>query len=291
MGTSLALYMVGMSVGPVIGGLFSDFTNSFAVALVLFLVMAVYLAVISFLTPGGQPKQQEECHPVASDDLITWTAQIFHMYKLVLSPLRLLYELPRTVLYCVSILLYTMVQSYLFPATMVYTSLRFEFTSRENSFLVSIAALTSAMYLVTVHYVVPKVFQLIRRRGLTSSGERSSHGRHDLVLGAASMAVQVVALIAFSSITLGWHAYILIAISSVGLAASSFMKSHFARTVPNPAQSMATLTMMETVGAMLSPMVLGAWLAAHPGGSFFYVAAGMLGAAMVLFGIGGCVSR
>ena len=292
MGTSFALYMVGMSVGPVIGGLFADFTISFAVALVLFLIMAIYLATISFLMPGDQPKEDAEYRQVESDDQITWTERISRTVTLILSPLRLIYELPRAIFYCASILFYTMVQSYLFPATMVYTSLRFEFTSRDNSFLVSIAALSSAVYLVIVHYVVPMISRLVQRKDSTSLPEgKNRHGHHDLVLGAASMAVQILTLIAFNSITQGWHAYLLISASSIGLAASSFMKSHFARTVPNPAQSMAALTMMETIGAMLSPVVLGGWLAAHPGGSFFYVGAGLLGAAMVLFVTGGCLSR
>ncbi|KAH8723044.1 major facilitator superfamily domain-containing protein [Phaeosphaeriaceae sp. PMI808] len=291
MGTSFALYMAGMSVGPVIGGLFSDFTTSFAVALALLLVMAVYLAAIPFFTQGDQAKEEAEYQSIEPEGYSSWREQITQTIRLVFSPLRLLYQLPRTAFYCISILFYTMVQSYLFSAIMVYTSLRFEFTSRENSFLVSIAAFTSAVYLVTIHHIIPEVVRLLRRRRSADFPEgKSQHGSHDLVLGAASIAVQLVTLTAFSSITRGWHAYVLIAVSSIGLTASSFIKSHFARTVPNPAQSMATLTMMETIGAMLSPVVLGAWLAAHPGGSFFYITSGMLGAAIILFVTGGCVA-
>ena len=290
MGTSLALYMAGMSVGPVIGGLFPDFTTSFVVALALFLGMAVYLAAISFSEYGGKPETGEQYHPVEAEDRVIWMDQISRTARLVLSPLHLVYQLPQTAFHCISLLFYTMVQSYLFPAIMVYTSLRFEFTSRENSFLVSIAALTSAVYLVTIHYTVPNMLRLLKRGRIELvSEEKSYDGRKDLVLGVASIAVQLATLTAFSSITKGWHAYLLMAISSIGLTASSFIKSHFARTVPDPAQSMATLTLMESVGAMLSPVVLGTWLAAYPGGSFFYVAAGMLGTALVLFFAGGCV--
>jgi hypothetical protein len=291
MGTSFALYMIGMSVGPVVGGLFSDYTISFAVALALFLVMALYLATISYLMREDKSKDGAAFHPVGVEDQVTWTESISQKIRLIYSPLHLLYQLPRTSFYCVSILLYTMVQSYLFPATMVYASLRFGFTSRENSFLVSIAAFTSALYLVTIHYAVPRVIRLVRRKILNSVSEGQNYGPHDLALGAGSMAVQILTLFALSSIKQGWHIYPLIAVSSIGLTASSFMKSHFTKTVPNPTQSMATLTMMETVGAMLSPVLLGTWLAAHPGGSFFYLAAGILGVAFVLFIAGGCMSR
>lgn len=44
MGTTLALYMVGMSISPAIAGLFPDFFTSFIMALAMFDVSMTYLA-------------------------------------------------------------------------------------------------------------------------------------------------------------------------------------------------------------------------------------------------------
>lgn len=141
MATSLGLYMLGTAVSPVAVSLFQSYTASFAAALAIFGITLAYL-VIYIDIPAPQAMPQVE----------TYSSKILSGVGILLSPLRSFLDHPHAIPYGLSLLLYTAVQAHLFPAIMVFASIRLHFSAFQNGLLVSIAAACASVSLFLIHH-------------------------------------------------------------------------------------------------------------------------------------------
>jgi hypothetical protein len=81
--------------------------------------------------------------------------------KIFILPLRALARRYSTLFRGLSLLSYNVVQSYIFSALPVHTSIGFGFTSRENGFLISLVHSVGALYIFMSLYVIPKLSQML----------------------------------------------------------------------------------------------------------------------------------
>lgn len=296
MGTSLALFMIGMSVSPTIAGLLPSFFASFIMALSVFAASILYLAVsvpvVSSTLPHGTGPSPAHTQPSPNRSLLRRLLSLSR-------PLTNLRRDRRVILPCVALLLYNTTQAYLFPALMVYTALNFSFTGKQNGYLISIAATVSAVYLLVVLYVIPK---LRRRLGWAAEPSSTAEGcedgggasegfdsttagkssRHEFIFAVLSMSTQLVALPCVYLTTEGWQVYPLVAVIALGLAAPSFIKSYGVSLAMDKSSAVASLAMMESLGGLLSALVLGAWQSYQGPGVVFLAAAGLVAAAVLV---------
>lgn len=316
MGTSLALYMVGMSLSPAIAGLFSNFFTSFIMALAIFGVSITYLAFFVPLTGSNSPKSS----PVGYLDLsldkslnrhlslgAKFATSIAQTLLSLTDPLRFLYNEPIVLLPGLTLLLYNSAQAYLFPAIMVYTSLGYAFTGTQNGHLISIAAATSAAYLFSVLYALPRLKTILYRpakgakptgvschdEGNNDADNNSAGGgtanprqkTSDFINAVISMSIQLVVLPCIPLTHASWQMYLLVALLALGLAAPSFLKSYGVTLAEDKSAAVASLAMMESTGGLLSAVILGSWQSWKGGGSVFFVAAGLVATSLLaMFG-------
>jgi Ni/Fe-hydrogenase subunit HybB-like protein len=167
---------------------------------------------------------------------------------------------------------------------MVHTSLELGFTSKQNGNLLSIIHAVSACYLFLVLVGIPRIMERRKRADFSASRDRTS--TLNAVLALLSFVTQIITLSCFGNASQPWQVYIISAISALGLATPSFIKSHFLGYFPKEksGKAMAALSMMEALGALISPLILGAWQTLNPGNRVFYGAAGMIAMAGILFG-------
>ena len=244
--------------------LFSNFTTSFILALGFFALSLLY---IFFLLMPRMPDQilassvQQGTMPTAdksSNGRLTATSLLQNILVGTLSPIRQFRKRPTTVFSGLSLFSYNAGQSYIFAAILVYTSIHFNFSSKQNGFLISVAHATSAFYLFVALFVVPRVINTYRP---TSSlrAQISAPRRIDAVFGLLSLLMQstFISLVALASRP--YQVYLSVALASLGLAAPSFIKAHFvaSSSVEDSSEAMAALTMMETMGGLLAPVLIG----------------------------------
>ena len=107
------------------------------------------------------------------------------------------------------------------------------------------------------------------------------------------MTMQSVFLTFLGLATKPWQVYLMVCFFSVGLAAPSFIKSYTVLYFPldDGPRAIAALSMMETIGGLLAPFVLGGLQTAHPGAGILYVASALIGISGVVFGVGALVER
>ncbi|KAI1653954.1 hypothetical protein F4813DRAFT_372597 [Daldinia decipiens] len=133
MGTSLALYMIGMSISPALVTLLPHFLFSFLLAFALLGSSLFYLlAFVPGLAPVIESNYGDHSESHQGRDAVD-SFSIF-------TPIRYLVYEPTALFASLAIFFYNTAQAYLFPAIMVYATLKFGFTSVENSYIVSIAA-------------------------------------------------------------------------------------------------------------------------------------------------------
>lgn len=283
MGSSLALYMIGMAVGPAVAGFLPSFTWTFAVAAALFSITMIYVLMVI--------PSHRHASPVNSEPTLEASNDKFNHFAAVLAPARLFYERPRSIIQGLSLFFYNMVQGYLINLIFVFASVQFSFTSRENGFLLSLIAVVAATYLLGSLFIVPRLISWLgwplspsniatpHPHGTGADDYPSIHrGRKfDLVSGALAILTQTVAAATLSQVHHPSLIYIGASLTALGLAAPSFVKSYFVASLPDATQGVAALALMETSGGLVSPLVLGAWQAQHPDNSVFYLASGILG--------------
>ncbi|KAF2259676.1 hypothetical protein CC78DRAFT_571696 [Lojkania enalia] len=284
MGTSLALYMAGMSFGPTIVTFLPNFILSFVTAISLLGVSLLYLLV--FVPTETRSAQIDEHYDTA------WPRRFLS----ILDPVRHFCREPILVLPGFVIFFFNAAQAYLFPAIMVHAALRFGFTSTENGYVISIAALTSSIYLFIVLYVIPNARKFTERRRAegskqsnqdeeteTPSGAQDSvhHFTRDLLCALCSMSVQLVVLPCFTLAKNSKSIYGLVILIALGLAAPSFIKSYGVSEVKDKNASLAGLAFMESLGGLASPVILGASQSLLGRGSVFIVASSLVGIAML----------
>ncbi|GJC94038.1 hypothetical protein CH63R_04648 [Colletotrichum higginsianum IMI 349063] len=306
-GTSLALFMVGMSLSPAIVSFLPNFFTSFVIALSVFVASIVYLALFVPMVSTWESPEDPRPGRDTRDGIADQKAKPFDLFRkaiLVLRPLLYLWRDRRVALPGMALLLYNTTQAYLFPALMVYASLRYSFTGRENDCLISLAAGVSAIYLVVIFYILPKAKAWLglgkpskdaagdgpaESPGSYREGSHRSKGatstRHDFICAILSVSMQLLALPCIPFTTAGWQLFSLLAVISLGLAASSFIKSYGVSLAKKESAAVASLAMMESIGGLISAVVLGA-VQTHAGEAMVFIwASALLGvsmAAMVL---------
>ncbi|KAI0176005.1 major facilitator superfamily domain-containing protein [Hypoxylon sp. FL1284] len=291
---SLGLYMIGISISPFVAGLFGNFIVSFFVALGLFAVSIVYLLlcvprrghseVPSRSIAGERGSIQARCGRTRSS--------LVSIGLTILSPLRPFKKQPAYLFIGLSLLTYNTIQSYSFSALIVFTSVCFGFTEKENGFLVSIVHSVAACYIFTSIYLAPWILRqrYRNRHGPPRIEDTGSQPKaRDGTLALISLAVQSVALAGLGIATQGSQIYLLSIFLAAGLPAPSFIKAHFVSLFEGEEKSaaLAALAMMETLGSLLGPLLLGglqAYLGAD--GGVFFVAAVLEGISVVLLGSG-----
>lgn len=280
MGTSLALYMAGMFSSPIVAGLFRDFSSSFIMALSIFAVSIIYIALFV---------------PVVKSETVgNVKVATFGSIRSLIGPLVDMFSNKGSLLIGLALLVFNMSQAYLFPALMVFGSLRFSFSGRQNGYLISIAAGVSALYLLTVSYGLPNLRNWRKRKhvpigenGPVEEGERYEGAgwrrrwNRDFLYALLSMSVQLVVLPCIVFTTVAWQVFALVGLLALGLAAPSFIKSYGASLVNDGPVAVASWAMMESLGGLLSALVLGGWQNVMGVESVFFVAAGLVGIAII----------
>lgn len=301
MGSSLALYMIGMAIGPAIAGFFPSFEWTFIVAAALFGAIVPYIwvvmssgnAKITHTLGNYQSQVNPESAPEAPPSKYNYLAA-------VLTPARLFYERPKSLLQGLSLFFYNMVQGYLINLIFVFASVQFSFTSKENGLLLSLIAIVAASYLLVSLFIVPRLALYFgwsfTKSGTTNSSTIGDHcsnnppmrcGRSsDLGAGAVSILIQTVAVATLSQVRQPSLIYLGASLIALGIAAPSFIKSYFVASLPDATQGVAALALMETSGGLTSPLILGTWQAQHPGSSVFHLASGILGLSLVCLVMG-----
>ena len=295
-GASLALYMIGISMSPTIAGLLDNFRASFTMALSIFAFSLLYVLLCVRTRYRSHAVQDHNTKAVQEEHIgnSPFRKSLKKFLESLFSPLRSFIVRPFALMPGVSLLAYNAVQSYVFPAIMVHTSLRFGFSSKQNGFLLSIAHAVSSVYIFFSLFAAPYIYQLFWSHEVkgTSLTTRDS-GVLVVSLALLSLLAQAVSLVLLALATYAWQMYPIITLFALGLATPSFIKSHVIRLFPtaDASQAMAALTIMETMGSVLGPVVLGGWQVLWPGAGAFFAAAALIGVSTVLFALGALLGR
>ncbi|OJJ45952.1 hypothetical protein ASPZODRAFT_167648 [Penicilliopsis zonata CBS 506.65] len=267
MGHSMAVYLFGSALGPILAGLSTNFRTSFVFAVVVFVIAGGYTSLIWV---------RFTIHHTPSTDDTQETAPEVPKRSL-LDHVRVLAE-PALLLPGVSLLLYTMAQGYVFPALMVHTALRFGFTGRENGWMLSLAAGTSAVALMAV----PSALGAVERcRGSIPRRQ------FNLAMAVATMGVFAASLILLARIDNARLVYPAIMLFSIGLASSTYIKGYAVLCIPGRADVMPALAVQESVGSLLSPLLIGAAQTRLAEGEWLYISAGVISFAALLLVLSG----
>lgn len=306
----MALYMLGMSASPTIAGFLPGFYTSFMMALSIFSMSLLYLC---FFVPVITAKQ----HP-REEGLVSWThsRQNARWRDLALgasrfwSPLNEMgKELP-VLAAGLSILFFNTTQAYLFPALMVYTSTKYSFTRIQNGYVLSIAATVSAIYLMTIYYLEPRLSAIWhnswqsgdsprstrrsdlnagslesnpdinsdRGRGDSGAGSKATcklslSSRADHTRALLSLSIYIVVLPGVVIATNAAQIYALTSVIALGMSAPSFIKSYAVSIADQDSATVASLAIMESVGSLLSTLVLGTVQSNTGGGGIVFIMA------------------
>ncbi|KAF2795573.1 MFS general substrate transporter [Melanomma pulvis-pyrius CBS 109.77] len=294
---SLALYMIGISVSPFVVGLFKNFTISFFIALGLFGLSFIYLQLCivgeSSRNIKGVSGSNDE-RPVQSRSSDGFQNVLRNWLRTASSPLKQFQQQPTHLLVGFSLFAYNIVQSYIFNALLVHTSVRFGFTGRENGFIISIAHSIASAYIFTTVSLLPRACRYFQSRKLDSTPLSSSSAHWDTLLAMVSLAAQTLSLATLGFANRPWQIYIITVPLAVGLSTPSFIKAAFICRFENgerPA-ALAALAMMETFGSVLGPVVLGGLQAFFSAdGDVFFTAAGLVLASLISLGLGSLKSQ
>ncbi|KAF1998238.1 hypothetical protein P154DRAFT_495557 [Amniculicola lignicola CBS 123094] len=262
---SLALYLIGISISPFVAGLFRNFAVSFVMAIALF---GVCLGYLQTCVPGLRGTKEPVVgvavmpHPrftPSSFSKLAWTAT-----RTIGVPLKTFQDRPAYTFIGLSVLVYNIVQSYVFSALLVYTSTQLGFTGRENGMLVSIAHSTASLYIFSTLFLIPRIGKTVQRASTT-----------DWLPAVFSLMFQVTALTGFGMSSKGWQIYLSTILLALSLPTPSFIKGYATSLFSNTEKStaLAALTTMETLGSILGPIILGSAQTLSKGPSVFFIAA------------------
>jgi hypothetical protein len=260
MGTSLALYMTGMSISPAAVTLLPNFTQSFLVAIAILGASLFYLVVFVHIK-GEKPDNQEETNAASS----------------ILAPLRYGWKDRGFILPAFAILCFNVSQAYLFPLIMVHAALKFGFGSDQNGYIVSLAAVTASIYLFVVLYSA-KARKNEAPGEVTQRNDRGPLSR-DLFYALFSMSTHLIVVPCFIIIRKAFMVYVLVILVAFGLAAPSFIKSYAVTAARDRNVALSVAAIMESFGGLLSPVILG-YVQTRKGQLAFGVASGFVGMAM-----------
>ena len=299
-GTSLALYMTGISVSPFAVGLFHDILISFVIAIGLFAISLLYLLLFV-----ASPRSKHSSTSASLADLaqgertISASCRVGKTFKTIssaLSPLKVFYTSPSAIAPSLSLLLYNTGQAFVFQAIMVYTSLRFGFTAKQNGLLISIAHLTSAVYLFFTLFAVPRIIEALdkRKERICASGSLNGQPRTaDATFAVLSLTIQSTFLTVLGFNNEALRVYPIVCVFALGLATPSFIKSYTLSSfsIGEAPRAVAAMTIMETMGGLLGPLVLGGVQTAWPGSGVLFITSGIMGISAVVFGSGALAKK
>ena len=261
MGVSLALYVVGISISPFVGGLLKDIRQSFIVALALFGVSIVYTLILvrrftlKLASPEDGPSSGHQQDARNADPSAESTFDLA-MFKTPFSPLA---KGPRMLFTGLAMMVYNTGQTYIFEAILIYTTLTLRFNPTENGALLSIASGSGAVYLSVTLLLIPFISA---RLGLSKPGNetirKDASSRH-FMLAVFSLAIYAAFLTALAYTRNDKYIYDLFPLAACGIAASPFIKSYFASQFPQQDRpgAIGALVVMESIGAFLGPICLG----------------------------------
>jgi hypothetical protein len=285
-GSSLALYMIGISISPSIAGLLSNFRDSFLMAYAMFMAGLLYLFVvvrISTKRSSAPPSVTDPERHSNGDDAIAGFRSLSFLGSATAPFLFFAWDYWR-LMPGLALFLYNAAQSYTFSAIMVHASIHFGFSSRENGFLLTIVHIVASLYLFFVLFAAPRVSSLWSKRHIPSKGEADDSTILNAYLALASLLVQSCSLLLFALAREAWQLYATSALLALGLACPSFIKSYFVahfEAVDKP-RALAALAVMETAGGLVAPILLGGLQTLWPGRGIFVVAACVIALASVL---------
>ncbi|KAF1950198.1 hypothetical protein CC80DRAFT_520154 [Byssothecium circinans] len=281
-GYSLALYMIGISISPFVVGLFKNFTISFFIALGLFGLSLIYLqsCIIGKTSKNVTgPFEVNEGRPVRSLSSNGCQKALRNWLRTASSPLKPFQQKPAHLFIGISIFFYNIVQSYIFNALLVHTSVRFGFSGRENGIIISIAHSIASVYIFITLSLFTRASRYFQSRKSNSRRHSPSGGRRDTFLAMVSLAVQTLSLATLGFAYQPWHIYSLTIPLAIGLSTPSFIKAAFISRFEN--------AMMETFGSVLGPAILGGLQSfLSKDGGVFFAAAGLVLASLVSLGLG-----
>jgi hypothetical protein len=279
-GYSLALYMLGIATTPFLAGFLQDFSLSFVMAIGLFAITLVYLQC-------SVPSGAFHGTGVLSHDGGIGIHALF-------APLKGFRRCLAS-LYCgLSLLAYNVVQSYIFTALLVHTSLEFGFSQRENGLLVAIAHSVAAVYLFSALYLTPHLLKPLYCRFNSTRAVRRALPTKNSHLALVSLTLQLVSLLAVGLATKAWQIYLSTALLALGLSTPSFIKAYVVGlfTASYKSEALAALAVMEVMGDILGPVVLGTLQSrGHLNGVVFFGASAILAIAILLFSLGATASK
>ncbi|KAK5637666.1 hypothetical protein RRF57_013381 [Xylaria bambusicola] len=275
-GTSSALYMIGISISPSIAGILHRFTDSFLMAYALFTCALLYVFLFVKVPPHASANIRVGAVPGSRNEgSQSRPASFLAAISFPIAPFSFLLQDCRLVAIGLVLFLYTMAQSYTFSAIMVHTSAEFGFSSRENGFLLTLVHAVASLYLFSVLFVAPRVVKF--KRTSPSGLENPPPQATNAILALASLMIQACALLCFGFIREMWQVYLFSALLALGLAFPSFLKSDFSSrfNVAERPRALAALAAMELSAGLAAPITLGGIQALWPGNIIFFSASGL----------------
>ncbi|KAK8009509.1 hypothetical protein PG991_012060 [Apiospora marii] len=305
-GTSLALYLVGCAVGPWAPALVSSsLLFSFAATLVLLGLTAVYLAV--FIPSSGIFATESDAPPSAAA-----TTRRRAIVSAMVSPFYYLYAESAVRLPALALLLHHTTQGFLFIAIIVHAVIDLGFYGLQNGIVFGIETAVPAVYLMLALFGVPGLQRMWKRGrrateeedddvddaaseagGSSSSRSSISEGgtrrsarapsNRDFVCTIVCMLAQLVALPWFLAVTeeSSGAVYGLVAVASVGMAAPAFLKSYAVSIVDAKTSALGTLTLMESFGALIAPLLVTSFQFWYWRNAIVILAPSLVGASLV----------
>ena len=297
-GSSLALYMMGISISPSIASLLQNFRDSFLMAYGLFAAALLYL-FLAVRTPTKFSCEQQvvpNSRRASSAEEENVGSRICYLVGVAGSPFLFFLEDYWRILPGLALFLYNSIQSYTFSAIMVYTSIHFGFSSRENGFLLTIVHVVASLYLFFVLFAAPAVSNLWQKQRTPSKDipkEENGSGMTEACMALLSLLVQGGSLLMFAFLRRSWQVYAASALLALGLACPSFIKSYFMAkfAAADKPRALAALAVMETGGGLVAPIILGGLQTVWPGRGVFFVAACGVYLASILLVIGLIIDR
>ena len=294
-GSSLALYMIGISISPFVASRFDDISSSIILALGYFAIAFIYLLTFVTTRESDNDSGPLEVGSVirgprnASADSQTRSCCL-KVTKSIISPLQAFHALP-VMLSGISLLIYNTGQAFTFSAIMIHTTLRFGFSAKQNGLLISIAHSTASVYVFFALFVIPRTITPWRHS--KSSSSPLAHSTADALYALLSLTAQAISFVLLALANQSWQVYPVIILLALGLATPSFIKSYTVRQMSRSEapQAIAALAIMEASGALISPLTLGAVQAVWPGAAVLFGAFIMMAGSAVLLGLGVLMHR
>lgn len=284
--------MLGVSVSPFVAGLFGNFSISFLLALGIFSLSIIYLQfgvhdLDHLRNDSPNEIRRDNFTDEPRSDISAWLGG---WLRALISPLQPFRKEPTYLLTGLSLFAYNVAQSYTFNALLVYSTVRFGFTGRENGYILSMAHSVGAIYIFATLFLIPRFCRLFGARAPPQPTPRNFWSKkREVVLASLSLIVQTIALTALGLATQASDVYICTVLLAVGLPAPSFIKGYSISMfgADEKPKALAALAIMETLGSVLGPLLLGGFQSYYGVDGFvFFAASGLTSASLVLLAVG-----